>query len=246
MLLALDGLFWFALALLSLVYLQRRLHSKIQAILFLLTRDLRLTIALFSLLFLPGVLLHELSHYLMAKALGVRTGRFSLFPRMLSNGQIRLGYVEVGRADTLRGTLIGAAPLLSGLSFVFFITRMMNLAPLWSVLRDGHWSLFWLGIQWLPSIRGFPLWFYLTFAISSTMMPSESDRHNWSSFALLLGGLLLIIVLGGGGHWLVDLMPGLNELLRGASVLLLVSLIVHAVLYPPLWLLHRLIAWGAG
>jgi len=41
----------------------------------------------------------------------------------------------------------------------------------------GKLNLFWLGIRALPSVKDFYLWFYLAFAVSSTMMPSQSDRH---------------------------------------------------------------------
>jgi hypothetical protein len=40
----------------------------------ILTRDSRVTMAIFAMLFLPGVFLHELSHFVMAKILRVRTG----------------------------------------------------------------------------------------------------------------------------------------------------------------------------
>ena len=71
-----DGLFWFALTLVPLALLQRLLHREIQAVLLILSRSPEFTIAMFSIIFLPGVLLHEFSHYLVAVVLGVRTARF--------------------------------------------------------------------------------------------------------------------------------------------------------------------------
>ena len=68
--------------------------------------------AIFSFIFLPGVFLHELSHFIMAKLLGVRTGRFSLLPQSLPDGRLQLGYVETTRSDIVRDSLIGAAPLI--------------------------------------------------------------------------------------------------------------------------------------
>ena len=107
----LSGLFWFILMLVPLILLQRLLHREIQAVFLILTRDPRITMGIFSLIFLPGVFLHELSHFLMAKILGVRTGRFSLFPQSLPDGRLQLGYVETTRSDIIRDSLIGAAPL---------------------------------------------------------------------------------------------------------------------------------------
>ena len=70
-----DGLVWLVVCLAPFLLVQRWLHRDIQAVFLLLTRRPELTIGLFSLLFFPGVLLHETSHFLMAVLLRVRTGR---------------------------------------------------------------------------------------------------------------------------------------------------------------------------
>src|SRR5512134_1833598 len=98
----LSGLFWFILMLVPLILLQRLLHREIQAVFLILTRDARVTMGIFSILFLPGVFLHELSHFVMAKILGVRTGKFSVFPKSLPDGRLQLGFVETARADAVR------------------------------------------------------------------------------------------------------------------------------------------------
>ena len=107
----LSGLVWFIFMLVPLIIVQRLLHREIQAVFLILTRDTRLTMGIFSLLFLPGVFLHELSHFVMAKILRVRTGRFSIFPQSLPDGRLQLGYVETAKSDVVRDSLIGAAPL---------------------------------------------------------------------------------------------------------------------------------------
>ena len=89
-----EGLVWFLLLLGPFLFLQRSLHREVQAFFLLLTRRQDISIVIFSLLFFPGVLLHETSHYLMARLLNVRTGRFSIIPRPLPDGHLQLGYVE--------------------------------------------------------------------------------------------------------------------------------------------------------
>ncbi|MDX1378066.1 MAG: hypothetical protein R3307_04385, partial [Anaerolineales bacterium] len=84
----LEGFFWFIAMLVPLILLQRLLHREIQAVLLILTRDARLTIGIFQIIFLPGVFLHEGSHFLMAKILRVRTGGFSVIPRALPDGRL--------------------------------------------------------------------------------------------------------------------------------------------------------------
>ena len=85
----LSGLVWFILMLVPLILLQRLLHREFQSVLLILTRDTRLTMGIFSILFLPGVFLHELSHFMMAKVLRVRTGKFSVFPQSLPDGRLQ-------------------------------------------------------------------------------------------------------------------------------------------------------------
>jgi hypothetical protein len=77
----LAGFFWFVLVLVPLILLQRLLHREIQAVFLIITRDTRLTMGIFQMIFLPGVFLHEASHYVMAKILRVPTGRFSILPQ---------------------------------------------------------------------------------------------------------------------------------------------------------------------
>src|SRR3990172_8958697 len=174
MLTQLTGFFWFVLMLVPLILLQRLLHREIQAVFLIVTRDARLTMGAFSLIFLPGVFLHELSHYLMAKILRVPTGRFSILPQPLPDGRLQLGYVETARADIIRDSLIGAAPLIVGTLLVAYVSiYRLEMRILWDVLRNGQFNLFWMGINALPRVKDFYLWFYLTFAISSTMMPSQ-------------------------------------------------------------------------
>jgi hypothetical protein len=106
--------------LVTLYLLQHRLHFEFQAIFLLITRRTDIALVLFSLLFFPGVVLHETSHYVLARLLGVRTGHFSLLPQPLPDGRLRLGYVETASTDLLRDALIGITPLLAGGAFVVY------------------------------------------------------------------------------------------------------------------------------
>ncbi len=243
-----DGLFWFILMLLPLGFLQRFLHREIQAVFLILSRSSEFTIALFSIIFLPGVFLHEFSHYLMAVILGVPAARFSLIPQTLPNGRLQLGYVETARTDIVRDSLIGAAPLIAGTALVAFLAATrLELLPIWDALQNGQWSLVWLGITLLPQVKDFPLWFYLAFTVSSTMLPSQSDRHAWLPLGVVIVILLALAVLAGAGPWMLsNLEPSLNTFFRSVAVIVGLSAALHAVLIVPIFILHRILSRVSG
>ena len=139
-----DGLVWLVVCLAPFLLVQRWLHRDIQAVFLLLTRRSELTIGLFSLLFFPGVLLHETSHFLMAGLLRVRTGRFSVLPKVQPGGQLQLGFVETDKADFVRDALIGMAPLLSGGAAIAYLgIYRLGLASIGNMITRTQWGQFW-------------------------------------------------------------------------------------------------------
>ena len=244
----LTGLLWFVLMLAPLILLQRLLHREIQAVFLILSRDKRLTVGLFSMIFLPGVFLHELSHFLAAKILFVRTGRFSLIPRSLPDGRLQLGYVETARADIVRDSLVGAAPLIAGTLFVAYVAIYpLQLRVLWDLFRNGQVDLFWMGVRALPQVKDFYLWSYLAFAVSSTMMPSESDRHAWLELLISIGVLFAIALLVGAGPWMLsNVAPRLSNFLSSVAIIFGLSAFVHGLLVLPTALAHRLLTRATG
>ncbi len=244
----LSGWLWFLMMLVPLILLQRLLHREIQAVILIITRDQRLTMGIFSFIFLPGVFLHELSHFVMAKILRVRTRGFSLIPQSLPDGRLQLGYVETAKADVVRDTLIGAAPLIVGTLFVAYVAiYRLEMRALWDVFRNGQMNLFWLGVFNLPDVQDFYLWFYLAFAVSSTMMPSESDRHAWLEFIISIAVLFGIALLFGAGPWmLTNIAPRISNFLSSVAVIFGLSSFVHVLLVLPTALIYKLLARATG
>src|SRR4028119_605145 len=106
---------WLVLVLAALWGLGVVLAQHTQGLILLLGGSARVAVAACDVLVLPGVVLHELSHMLVAWLLGVRVLRVRLFQfRRLHDP--RQGEVVVAHADPLRMSLIGAAPLLGGIT----------------------------------------------------------------------------------------------------------------------------------
>lgn len=237
-----DSLIWLPVLLAVLIFCQRRLHREMQAFFLVITRSPSAALIIFSLIFFPGVALHESSHYLMARLLRVRTGRVSLLPKPLPDGRLQLGFVETASADFLRDALIGAAPLLTGGLVLAWIARaQLGMAPLGEHLLAGAFPAAWQDLQVMPSVPDFWLWFYLLFAISSTFLPSASDRRAWLPFGLLFGILVGIGILTGAGQWMItNLAPVFNRGLWALNAVFIISLIMTVLLWLPFMLLHRL------
>jgi hypothetical protein len=244
----LQPLVWLLLTLAPLLLSQRFLHREIQAVLLILTRRADLTIALFSLIFFPGVLLHETSHWVAAKLLGVRTGRFSIFPRPMGKGRLQMGYVETAETDWFRDSLIGAAPLITGGLFVAYagIARL-GVGQSWiqTIPRDLAATV--QAILATYSQPDFWLWFYLIFAVSSMMFPSASDRRAWLPIVLIIGALGVIIFLAGLGTWVIQNLAGVLEaIVQMVTVIFLISGIVHIILLVPVWCARMLLSRVTG
>ncbi len=244
----LDGIAWLLLSLVPLLFIQPRLHHEMQTLFLLITRRIDVTMIVFSVLFLPGILLHEASHYLMARLLRVYTGRFSILPSDLRDGRLQLGFVEIGKAGLLRESLIGAAPLLVGGSFVAYAGLIqLEFDTLWVIIAQGDAAALVDALIILPHQPDFWLWLYLTIIVSSTMMPSSTDRRAWGSLGLILGVLLVIAIWAGAGGWLLEnLAPGLNRTFRAMAVVFGVAVVVHVLLLFPVVLLKRLVSSVTG
>jgi hypothetical protein len=115
------------------------------------------------------------------------------------------------------------------------------------MLANGQTELFWMGLKLIPQVNDFFLWFYLAFTVSSTMMPSESDRHAWLPLGLWMAGLLALAILAGAGAWMLNnITPLLNNFLGSVATLFGLSVALHIVLLLPTMLLHRIVSRITG
>jgi len=133
-----------------------------------------LVFSLVSLIYLPGTIIHEFGHFIMAMVLFLRVTSISIFPEWKGN-YIKLGSVVYEKRDYLRSIIVGIAPLFSGLFFFFFIAYFN----------------FWPANNFL--VNAFLL--YLMFTVSSTMFSSKQDLKDLIfiiPFAVVFGGIIYV------------------------------------------------------
>jgi len=188
--------------------------------------------------------LHEGSHLIAAVILRVKARHFSIIPRVLPGGKIRMGYVETESTDPIRDTLIGVAPLFSGLVVMAALgATKLGILPLTLLVFQGQWEEFLSGLGAIPQLEDFWLWFYLAFTVSSTMLPSAVDRRAWLPVVLIIAGVIVIALLAGAGDWMLEnIAPAVNQGLRMLAILFAISLLIHLILAVPAWLLRVLIS----
>jgi hypothetical protein len=244
----LADLIYLLLLSIPLLYLPRFLQHEIQAILLLITHQPEISLALFSLLFLPGVLLHETSHFLMARLLGVKTGRFSLIPKKIGTGHLQLGYVETESTDFFRDALIGAAPLFAGCIFIALAgVYRLEINVLWVSIASGKGYSLGNVFTSLANQPDFWLWFYLIFTVSSTMMPSASDRRAWLPLLLVILIFIGLILFLGAGPWLLAHFGlFIQSAVDSIMIVFGITVIIHLILLPPTWITRKIISRVSG
>ena len=211
-------LIWLAATLVPLFLMKRWLNRHIQGLGLLLIGDNETAMLLYFVLLLPGIIIHELSHWLAAKLLGVRTGKITLWPSKRRGNQMRMGSVKVGRTDPFRGSLIGLAPLISGSFAILIIGQLiLGLGDLGEVLVTGNWEQIWESLLVHLQAPDFWLWLYLIFAVSNAMLPSESDREPWRPVLLFMCLAALFFYLTGWVHQVPEVLA--NVSLTSASYL---------------------------
>ena len=149
-------------------------------ILFLLSRLMSKTLSGFmsinflSFIFLPGIIVHELAHLLMAVILFVPVGQMEFMPKKSGN-TVKLGSVEIGRTDPIRRSLIGFAPIFAGFSII--VTLVYFFSSNFSLFQDKGFYLF---------VALILLLIYLLFAVSNTMFSSSKDLEGTVEILIIL------------------------------------------------------------
>lgn len=126
----------FIAELISLYFISRKLINSIAALIYKFGGSEKLVVNTLAVLFLPGTIIHELAHMLVAGIMLVHVGEIDLVPKTDAGG-VRLGSVQIGKTDPFRRMIIGVAPVLVGLCIIFgvlyFMSPFSNI-PWWQLL----------------------------------------------------------------------------------------------------------------
>jgi len=233
-----------ALSLITLIPVTRWFAQRITRLTLLVTADAAIAIYVWFCLLFPGTLVHELSHWVFAKILGVRTVRFSLGPQMRGKGAVQFGAVTFQRSDFFRESLIGVAPLLVGTGLVLAIaTGRLHLAPQAPVLAPELLAR----IRQVPQAQDAWLWLYLLAAISNAMLPSVADRQSWPALALFLCLISATLLLTGVVNQIPSAAIALSESIAiSLAFVFTLTILLDLLLGVCLWAIELLVGALTG
>ena len=144
-------------------------------------------IVIWSLIFLPGTVIHELSHFFFAIITGARTGKIEIIPEYLEDewedeskgGSVALGYVQTQRLNPLQGFFVGTAPFIVGTVLLVWLASLLRTE------FDSGQTLYLV-------LQG-----YLFFTIANSFFPSWSDiKQTLPVVIIVLVAAILAWILG--------------------------------------------------
>ena len=230
-----PNLLTFALFTMLLYLLQRWISQHIQGVGMLLFKRSNAGMALLWLVLLPGIVIHELSHWVTARLLGLKTGRFSISPKRQGKDLV-LGSVEVQRSGPFKDSLVGLAPFVAGsLALLLIGYRVFDAGALGQAWDQNAWDRLAGHLAAMFDVQDAWLWIYLMFAISNAMMPSASDRESWRLVLFYLGLVTVILFLFGWLPALPDqlvqtMADGLRTLTYAFGLTIAIDLVVAAAI----------------
>jgi len=239
---------WLLLIAAPLLLFEHWIHRHLQGVWLLVFRHQEIATMIYSVVMLPGVLLHEGSHWLAATLLGVRAGRFSVMPERLPDGTLRLGYLETEKPDLFREALIGVAPLLTGCAVVIFAGySRLGVGPVGDALAANNFLQAAQDVRAMTQATDFWLWLYLIFTVSNSMVPSAADRRAWLPVALMAALIVGVLVWVGLGPALLETLGGLATAgLRALAAAFTITVVLDLALIPIIWITEKVLMKVTG
>lgn len=176
----------FLAELLSLFLFSKLLTNSLARLFYFLTGSHKGTVSILAALYLPGTIIHEMSHVLVAGALLVHSGEIEFIPQIREDG-VKLGSAEIGVTDPLRRALIGLAPVILGSALILGLLAYLN--HLITLNQTSIWA--------------YLIIFILIFELANTMFSSKKDLEGTLGVIIIAGSFISACYLLGFG-WLFN------------------------------------------
>ncbi len=197
-----------------LFFLSRFLTMSLSRLFFRLTKSENATINLLFYLFLPGIIVHELSHLFAAGFLFVRTGHMELKPK-INQGEVRLGSVGIGKTDPFRRALIGVAPIIVGVAVIFVSCFYLQTLPAKNLLLHV-------------------IVFYIIFEVGNTLFSSRKDLEGTIELLITITLIAAAVFIIRQDFWQAFLIflqqKELASFFKNADLFLIVPLLIDLII----------------
>jgi hypothetical protein len=179
--------------------MERWLHQHIFKVGWLLTKDFRTTTVLFYVLFLPGILLHEVALFFAASFLNVRAERIMTFPQVQEIADLKLNFIRLSnKAPRWKIALIEFAPPLMGVLVISLIASgILDITSALTVMRTGDLRDVGTGWAMLRAQPDFWLWVYIMFTVANTMTPRFTAQRALRPVLIFLGVMGVALAAAG-------------------------------------------------
>lgn len=216
------------LGLLGLFLTHRRMTLSFSRLIHRLGGNQNILIWFWSLVFLPGTIIHEISHFLVAAATGARTGKIEIFPEFIDDllekedrHGVALGSVQVARMNPLQGFLVGLAPFISGMVLLIWLASLMRV----------NYST--------QNISVLSLQIYLFFVIANSFFPSWTDIKQTLPF-FVISAVAALLAWFFGFQFSISTSSPVWPILDSMAAALLLSLLFNLVIIGSLFLINSL------
>ncbi len=214
---------------LSLIFLyltKSWLTKKISRLVHQVGGDRNITIWFWSVFFLPGTVIHEISHFLVAAGTGARTGKIEIMPEFIEEdedgGGVALGSVQTQKLNPIQGFLVGVAPFVTGLILLMWLSKLIP-----NSFQTQNYYL--LAGQ-----------VYLFFVIANSFFPSWSDiRQTLPLIAISVSTLVTLWIVGIGFSFQSS--ATINNLFLNFSQVIFLCSLLNLIVFGFLSLINRLI-----
>lgn len=174
----------------------------------------RLIVIFISILYFPGTVIHEFSHYIAALLLNLHPREMQLFP-VIEGRKVKLGHVlyEKHPDDFIRSILVGIAPFFGAI------------LSLWIIIQ----SKLFPGIVWWQTL----IFGYLILTITANMFSSKQDLVDVGyliPFVLIVAFILYLFPIQINPRFLNQLIPLISYFIQTIQSPLLFSLGIHGIL----------------